>query len=512
MNSTSTQKYLLLPLLIFLLSIQKIKSKTITDTIKLTGEKTEHTIVKFAISPNTQGKFHATITTKSLYRNYDKKLKLFFFNGENIWKKVKRLPTCEEKIKHSTFEKTIQLEPYKALEGNEYHYKYEVTTGLMTNLQYPDYWYITISDCSLELYYHESEQESPGLHYTADIYNQYQKGIYSHVSYDQRYMKKIHTITLFTSCIIIVIVVLRCVRINQIQHEIHIGCIIVLVLTIMQILSTVCQYMHLIKYEYDGIGYYTLDALSAYFESIVDSIMSLLLLAISSGWTLPNDIIISSPNRNILLTSLRSTQVLLSPSHSGNPLVSIFIFSIFAIHFILAQWGRIYNDDFDSYHDLEHLPGRILFMFRIVLGVLFLYNIATLRYKSVHMTTSLSKFYIFFGLLGLGWFITIPLCAFLFVSTLLYSYQRHYVVECICCFIQCISLYGMTWLFFFGWDLKNNSNDGKDKNMSAFHKISKVGNGRDNIDSIGLDGNDGSNSGYVRQSLIKFGKTKIRLD
>ena len=267
-------------------------------------------------------------------------------------------------------------------------------------------------------------------------------------------------------------------------------------MTILQILSTSCQYIHLLKYESNGIGYYTFDALSAYFESIVDSIMTLLLLAISSGWTLPNDIIIATSERNVLQTSLRSTQVLLSGN--GNILVNIFIFIIFAIHFILAQWGRIYNDDFESYHDLEHLPGKLLFFFRIFLGIVFLYNIASLRYKGIHMTPSLSRFYTYFGLLGLGWFITIPTIAFVFVSTLLYTYQRHYVVECICCFIQCVSLYGVTWLFFFGWDLKSGEDGG-----SAFHKISKVGTGRDNID--GFDGNG-------MQNLIKFGKTKIRLD
>merc|ERR1711982_254159 len=97
-----------------------------------------------------------------------------------------------------------------------------------------------------------------------------------------------------------------------------------------------------------------------------------------------------------------------------------------------------------------------------------------LRYRGIHMTPALSTFFLYFSLLGFAWFVTIPLCAIIFVSNILKSYQRHYVVECLTCFIQLLSMYGMTWLFFFGWDLKkDNTNtfscDDSYQGKSAFH-------------------------------------------
>jgi len=42
---------------------------------------------------------------------------------------------------------------------------------------------------------------------------------------------------------------------------------------------------------------------------------------------------------------------------------------IVAVHAILAQWGRTFDDDFDTYHALEHPPGKALMILRFALGL-----------------------------------------------------------------------------------------------------------------------------------------------
>ena len=39
--------------------------------------------------------------------------------------------------------------------------------------------------------------------------------------------------------------------------------------------------------------------------------------------------------------------------------------------FILALWGRAFDDDFDQFHDFDHLPGKVQVVLRAGVGVVF---------------------------------------------------------------------------------------------------------------------------------------------
>lgn len=96
------------------------------------------------------------------------------------------------------------------------------------------------------------------------------------------------------------------------------------------------------------------------------------------------------------------------------------------------------------------------------------------------------SFWTSFSLWGVLWFLAIPSISFL-VSGTLKTWRRHVVVAGGVMVMELLSLTGLTWLFLGG------------KEFSAFHRVSKVGGGGD---AIGEDTDE----------LVKFGKTKLRLD
>jgi hypothetical protein len=135
--------------------------------------------------------------------------------------------------------------------------------------------------------------------------------------------------------------------------------------------SSFCEILHLKIYESNGIGSYVLDAMACHFEAVCDSLIVLLLLSIGAGWTLPSDVINVNPNANVLQRFLTDMAKPMGSIYSFNA-VAVLGIGVIAMHVILAQWGRTYNDDFESYHDFNHLPGQILMAMRLVLGFLLL--------------------------------------------------------------------------------------------------------------------------------------------
>ena len=131
---------------------------------------------------------------------------------------------------------------------------------------------------------------------------------------------------------------------------------------------------------------------------------------------------------------------------------------VLASHAILAQWGRTYNDDFDAYHALEHLPGRLLMLFRIVLGVLFLAATAQTRNSCPQ---SLQSFYTKLAIVGTCWFLSLPLVTWVCSWAVPY-YLRHPTVATWGAIAQSAALVLLAWLF--------TAHSG----ASSFHKVSRL--------------------------------------
>jgi hypothetical protein len=193
------------------------------------------------------------------------------------------------------------------------------------------------------------------------------------------------------------------------------------------------------------------------------------------------------------VSGFRSPIAAIGQLKDGNP-AAILVFLILTLHAALAQWGRTFNDEFDSYHSLEHKPGRVLMWFRVGLGVVFLAASASVR-NNGRCPRSLQPFLKKFQLVGVSWFVSLPFVA-TYVSSTMHSHQKHFALHLGSLVVQSSSLASLVWLFT------------GDKDASAYHRMNNLQPGNDTLSSAPLP----SAGGTSFSNIWKIGKTKVRLD
>lgn len=199
----------------------------------------------------------------------------------------------------------------------------------------------------------------------------------------------------------------------------------------------------------------------------------------------------------------------------GDGMGGVVALSIILVHAGLAQWGRTFDDDFDTYHALEHPPGRALMLLRFVLGLTFVTGVGMVRSGSRgRCPPSLMSFLTKFGLVGLSYYASLPGIS-MFVGGALPYHRRHQALHWGAALVQACSLASLTWLFVGGSD------------ASAYHRLSRVGkrrgggDGADMAEAISFSQQQQQQqthnvgcraSGGGRPTMWRLGKTKIRLD
>ena len=258
-------------------------------------------------------------------------------------------------------------------------------------------------------------------------------------------------------------------------------------------LSSVFELMHMNFYRFDGIGWYVLDAYSAYTEALCDAVVCFLLLAIAAGWTLPSDVISVQRGQDNATMIQNILAGLANPTGAEswmNPFTGL-LFGLAGVHLVLAHWGLSFNDEYDSYHDLEHIPGKILMALRFGLGVFMLAAVAQTRIKC---NASLHSFYNKFAVVGMLWFQGLPAITW-FCNSFVAFHQRHPTVIMAGAILQSTSLLLLSWLVAMGG--------------SSYHKVSHITQSGDSTLTEKMASAGGSsNAGTWKM----FGKTKLRLD
>jgi Rhodopsin-like GPCR transmembrane domain len=281
------------------------------------------------------------------------------------------------------------------------------------------------------------------------------------------------------------------------KHSIHVALLWVAAASSLDVASSLFEIIHIKLYERNGIGSYWFDALSAHAEAACDSLMILLLLSIAAGWTLPLDMLSMNVNNNAsavqsLVADLAKPMAGLRRWNAG----TVLGVSVLGFHIVLAQWGRTYNDDFESYHDLEHLPGQILMTVRVLLG--FLCLAATMQTKWKCRGRQLEHFYLQLACVGFAWFQSLPVLVFL-CNTFVPYYVRHPTVVMGSALLQSVALWTMAWLV--------TSHSG------SFHQVSHLTSNSEPSLTDSLSNHAGGLDGKADvQSMWSIGKAKVRLD
>lgn len=502
---------------VVLLAPPKVCAKIASGKVHLSGAKTEGLLAKFAISSSGSAKIDLNITSYGMYED-ETELRMRVYVDEE-WPKVRRLPLCSDKVALSQKAVPIVFD-YKGATpddrpGNKkksvemYVARVEIEVPNPPNPhrrpQKKDrsrYFYFTVDDCSLERSYHDSK--IPDMLYTISIQNGRPspggKVIYEHLPSDEDGIGFLLVLSFFFSGALATLLFYKLA--GTIGGEVHVAILIVIAACLTNGISALCEIIHRSAFSYDGHGIYSLDALSSHFEAISDSMVSLILLSIGGGWTLPSDVVGGGLGNeaptNKLMKGVRnpagSLLALISSGGSGGDKKGgIVALTIIAVHAGLAQWGRTFDDDFDTYHALEHPPGRALMILRFILGLVFITGVGMVR-SGGRCPPSLMTFLTRFGLVGLSYFASLPGVS-MFVGSVLPYYQRHQALHWGAAMVQACSLASLTWLFIGGAD------------ASAYHRLSRVSHHTEGDMTESIAASHGR-----RTNMWHLGKTKIRLD
>lgn len=505
---------LLLTLITFLWVIPiMVEGRKKSGSFVLSGVNSEFTLASFALSGYAWGWMDLRLSSKDMYEN-ERNLKLHLYTDEN-WSKFQKATTCEEKVKLARSTQSTNFDYVKVP-------KPQWQSIIQMNMNQDKesrthYWYAVITDCSLEYQYRDGK--IPKIDFEINLWNDVsgpikperysespddqRKALLTHLSADQSGSVFIHYVTLFLSGLLGVIMTFVIVSRLLNTNSAHVALLIVMAAAFLDSSSSFCEIIHLKYYESNGYGWYFMDALSSHFEAMCDALVSLVLLAIAAGWTMPSDVVHTS--------GVGATQTWMQSLVSGlrNPAHAFATFdkagilgaAIILTHLILAQWGRIYNDEFDSYHDFEHLPGRILMTLRILLGLIMV--AAAIQTKSSGCSTSLRHFYTSLSIVGTIWFQGLPLITWICSWAVPY-YLRHPSIETYGAICQSLSIMLLAWLFV-------------TSNSTSFHKASRVKEEKDGgdlfTDSLSHSSTTTSHQKQKPTTFLSLGgKAKIRLD
>lgn len=453
-----------------------VSSKTVSGDFRLSGLNTEYVLGSFAVSAKRMGYVVITFESKDPYTKAED---LFVRRvRDDQWADYTRAPSCTEKVAFSIQNETVSQSRKKN------HYEARVAMGINNEKHdTPHYYYMIITDCSLEYYMHDALV--PNVHFSMQMWNDG-----SHVSADEDHQKSVHTITWLLSGLLAVLMAMTIFMQIFEKSSVHAAMFWVMAAAACDSFSSMFELIHLRFYDEDGIGSYGLDCLSAHLEALCDSLVALLLLSIAAGWTLPSDVITVQQNATPVQRVLGGLQSPFGALMKFSP-TSFLAWGIIASHLVLAQWGRVYNDDFESYHELAHLPGKILMVLRLLLGICLL--ICSFQTRS-RCPASLQGFYLKLAIVGNVWFQSLPLLTWI-VNIAVPFHLRHKAVCIWGAGLQSFSLMLLAWLV--------------TSHKTAYHKFSHLSAKGDTLTESLSAGPSSSSDGPKTWSM---GKAKIRLD
>jgi hypothetical protein len=430
-------------------SAPRASAKTVSGDFTLNGERSEHVLASFAAFP-AGGQLKLLLSGKTPYPN-ESHIKLRLYRDLE-WARYSKALTCREKVKLAQETRDIQFERVNAVD----HRVYEATVQILTfqvsedeepagSQRRPHYWYFVVDDCSLEEYFQDNA--IPEIHFELVVFNHVEgkHGEVTHLSADEHHLTTLHAVTLITSGMVVFLLTMNIVlKLLDGRATIHFAVLWVAAAATLDAGSSLFELMHLQIYKSNGVGSYWVDAISAHLEALCDALLCLLLLSIAAGWTLPSDVVpVSAPTNGSSIQNL--TAGLSRPVASLRKVnaAGVLGLAVVASHVFLAQWGRTYNDNFESYHDFEHAPGKILMIGRIVMGLLFV--VASVQTRNKCHSSKLVSFYVKLTSLGLVWFLSLPFLTWM-CNRFVPFYLRHPAVFVTSAAAQTLCIALLAWL------------------------------------------------------------------
>ena len=534
-----SSRFLLLPFLLWHALFHTIHAKKVSGDFKLTGAHTEHVLTTFAVVP-TGAVLSLDVTAQFMYE--DERLLGIYAVRDTEWPAFQKSQLCAPRTRWAQHHAALTLAYV-----NDQVWKTEtpvfMSIGRRKSASSPDpptrnhYWYIIVADCNLER--GNLDAKVPPLHFELEIRNRLDTtgsrkdpdedqeaatttkktsaavdfnnphAVYTQFSADEMSLYWYHGWTLLFAgglavwlwtCILQQQVVV--VPTTPPSPPVHVTILWVTAAAMLDATSALLELMHLRWYEHNGIGSYAADALAAHAEALADALAALLLWCVGAGWTLSTELQqralggFGGPMVSRLYRDWRQPfghlvggRLVWGPGHVAMAIV-------LTGYVILAQWGRVYDDNFDSYHDYEHLPGRLLMWLRLTAGALFaLCTWNTYQCLQQHAAgRSVSDFYKILLIFGVVWYTGLPaLCT---VARLLPYILRNGVVVIGSSALQTSVLAALAYLVTYS---------------KALAKVNVSSQKKNHSEDV-LPGTSGLGATAAAPRFFSLGAAKIRLD
>ena len=403
-------------------------SKTVSGEFQLSPDISGHVLGAFAVTSGSIGHVKIRLSTADESYQDHRSVRLRLFKDDH-WEKYLEAPGCLQKFHHST--KSERVIFTNSSGRNEYNVEMAVENH---DVERPHYYYFVVDDCSLEL---DAKVMviPPKIQFNLEAWNGD-----SHLSADEAFLPGLYKITFVESSILALLSAY--VIISKLFKDkcVHSATIWVMVSAAFGAGSSYCEILNLSIYSGSGITSNLLEALSSNFEALRDSLVALLLISVGAGWIMLSDTIPLSGSRGTEHSNgfrsprKRSVHSILSPTF-------IMAAVLVTVHVLLAQWGCLANDAFDSYHDFGHLPGKLLMILRIVMGISFL----MVCFARAQTCCRRSNFYILMAIVGTLWFESLPMVTFI-CNHLVPYYLRKLTVGTWDATLQTFSMVLLSWL------------------------------------------------------------------
>ena len=450
--------------------------KVVHGEAQLGSVNTERYLTKFSATKGAELRLRATFDVGAGF--WDKKhsveLDVFTEAGFGTFKqKLDRGSLCDDRVKHAYKREVVAPRLRSAGRRSD---PVEVNLD-WTNDQKSQIFYLYVTDCALEWY---NAKGLPPLMYDLEIVTEQ----HGHLPSDEWGLLTFNLLTSIVLGALFFVLLGKSADAYRKQKQIHAFVLVVVAAYALQLLSLVCETLHLVVYNYNGKGlrwrhtFFALDFVSEVSQGASEHLVSLLLIFLACGWTTVslNEVVrqvtdaaakapapgsrggelgiveLAARSARRLLRNPKARQLarqLASPARSIFRQVSlggVFVVVLTALHLLLEMMGRRYHDEFSQFHDHEHWPGKCILALRVMLWVIFLGG-ALMTHNGCKKGSELRSSMVSLAAFGTVWLLAFPVTVV--VAGALPPRLRHRFVSIGSVLLQMVALQYLSYLCFF---------------------------------------------------------------
>jgi len=405
-----------------------VESKVMSGVAAVDSMITEVFVAKFAFSSGAHGVITGDFNVSSQYlaarpdwlkfgpNIQYRSLQVALYN-QDTWdaynKAIVEGSLCTTRLQMANFRTIVPMGDLGEGESEDIKFKMDNEIKPEANSHY---WYGIVADCSLEEY----DAHPPQLGYTLVF-----KNGNSHLPADEDGMFVSHVFVFLMLVGFLAALAWGIMNSLNDTKQVHLSVLICGVATTCQLMSVICELHHLKVYMDDGLGmrwrftWMPMDFFSEVWQGISELLIQFTLISLAFGWT----IIPNTGNEGGFFKALARPYELFKQVDRA----TTFVGSLALTQFSLELAGRMYEDDFNQFHDHEHWPGYLLMILRVLLAGLFTYGIwLTKKNTAKNSEEEMTRFFRKLQLTGSLWFLAFPITVFL--SSIAQPYHRHGIV------------------------------------------------------------------------------------